>query len=253
MRPAEPPRDVHDPDGVRLQKVLATAGLGSRRKCEELIVQGRVTVDGVVVRELGVRVDPRDATIHVDGLRLQLDTSLVTVALNKPAGVVSTMHDPEGRPSLAPFVADRSERLFHVGRLDAETEGLLLLTNDGELANRLAHPAHGVPKTYLATVEGNVRPAVGARLRQGVELEDGLVVVDAFRVVDSTPGATLVEVVIHEGRNRVVRRMLEAVGHPVTRLLRTQVGPIRLGDLRPGRTRVLGRDELGRLMAEVGL
>ncbi|WP_052022294.1 pseudouridine synthase, partial [Actinotalea ferrariae] len=252
-RPAEPPRDVHDPDGVRLQKVLATAGLGSRRKCEELIADGRVTVDGVVVRELGVRVDPRGATIHVDGMRLQLDTSLVTIALNKPAGVVSTMHDPQGRPSLAQFVADRPERLFHVGRLDAETEGLLLLTNDGELANRLAHPTHGVPKTYLATVEGNLRPGVGARLRQGVELEDGPVVVDSFKVVDSTPGATLVEVVIHEGRNRVVRRMLEEVGHPVTRLLRTQVGPIRLGDLRPGRTRVLGRDELGRLMTEVGL
>jgi 23S rRNA pseudouridine2605 synthase len=186
-------------------------------------------------------------------MRLQLDTSLVTVALNKPAGVVSTMHDPQGRPSLAAFVADRPERLFHVGRLDAETEGLLLLTNDGELANRLAHPTHGVLKTYLATVEGNVRPGVGARLRRGVELEDGPVVVDSFRVVDATPGATLVEVVIHEGRNRVVRRMLEAVGHPVTRLVRTQVGPIRLGDLRPGRTRVLGREELGRLMAEVGL
>lgn len=253
QRPVEPPRDVHDPDGVRLQKVLATAGLGSRRKCEELIAQGRVTVDGVVVRELGVRVAPRDAVIHVDGMRLQLDTSLVTVALNKPAGVVSTMHDPQGRPSLAPFVADRSERLFHVGRLDAETEGLLLLTNDGELANRLAHPTHGVQKTYLATVEGAVRPGVGVRLRRGVELEDGPVVVDSFRVVDSTPGATMVEVVIHEGRNRVVRRMFDAVGHPVTRLVRTQVGPIRLGDLRPGRTRVLGREELGRLMAEVGL
>lgn len=252
-RPAEPARDVHDPEGVRLQKVLASAGLGSRRKCEELIAQGRVTVDGVVVRELGVRVDPRAVAVHVDGMRLQLDTSLVTIALNKPAGVVSTMHDPQGRPSLASFVADRPERLFHVGRLDAETEGLLLLTNDGELANRLAHPTHGVQKTYLATVEGAVRPAVGVRLRRGVELEDGPVVVDSFRVVDSTPGATMVEVVIHEGRNRVVRRMFDAVGHPVTRLVRTQVGPIRLGDLRPGRTRVLGREELGRLMAEVGL
>nr|WP_202627483.1 pseudouridine synthase [Cellulomonas sp. APG4] len=236
-----------------MQKVLAGAGLGSRRACEELIARGRVQVDGEVVRELGVRVDPRSAVIHVDGMRVQLDTSLVTIALNKPAGVVSTMHDPQGRPSLAQFVADRPERLFHVGRLDAETEGLLLLTNDGELANRLAHPSHGVRKTYLATVEGRVRPAVGQRLREGVELEDGRVAVDAFRIVDQTPGSTMVEVVLHEGRNRVVRRMLDAVGHPVTRLLRTQVGPIRLGTLRPGSTRVLGREELGTLMAAVGM
>lgn len=248
-----PQRDVHDPEGVRLQKVLAGAGIGSRRACEQVIADGRVTVDGVVVRELGVRVDPRSAVIHVDGLRLQLDTSIVTIALNKPAGVVSTMHDPQGRPSLAQYVADRSERLFHVGRLDAETEGLILLTNDGELANRLAHPSHGVAKTYLATVEGRVRPATGQRLRQGVELEDGPVKADELRVVDSTPSHTMVEMVIHEGRNRIVRRMFEAVGHPVTRLVRTQMGPIRLGSLRPGRTRVLGRDELGALMAEVGL
>src|SRR5690606_36700563 len=142
---------MHVPEGVRLQKVLAGAGLGSRRACEELIARGRVQVDGVTGRELGVRVDPGRAVIHVDGLRVQLDTSLVTLVLNKPVGVVSTMHDPQGRPSLAQFVGDRAERLFHVGRLDAETEGLLIMTNDGELANRLAHPSHGVPKTYLAT------------------------------------------------------------------------------------------------------
>ncbi len=248
-----PPRDVHDPEGVRLQKVLATAGLGSRRACEQLIAAGRVEVDGVVVRELGVRVDPRRAVVHVDGMRLQLDTSLVTLALNKPLGVVSTMHDPQGRRSLAEFVADRPERLFHVGRLDAETEGLLLMTNDGELANRLAHPSHGVQKTYLATVEGRVKGAVGMRLRSGVQLEDGPAAVDEFRVVDTSPDATLVEVVLHEGRNHIVRRLLEEVGHPVTRLVRTQVGPIRLGALRPGRTRVLGREELGALMSAVGL
>ncbi|WP_149204494.1 pseudouridine synthase [Actinotalea subterranea] len=253
MSPRETAVDVHDPDGIRLQKVLATAGLGSRRACEQLIAAGRVQVDGTTVRELGVRVDPRTAVIHVDGMRLQLDTSLVTIALNKPLGVVSTMHDPQGRRSLAEFVADREERLFHVGRLDAETEGLLLLTNDGELANRLAHPSHGVRKTYLATVEGRVKPAVAARLRSGIELEDGPVSVDAYKVVDMSPDATMVEVVIHEGRNRVVRRMFDAVGHPVTRLLRTQVGPIRLGTLQPGRTRVLGREELGSLMAAVGM
>lgn len=249
----ERPVDVHDPEGIRLQKVLATAGLGSRRACENLIAAGRVQVDGITVRELGVRVDPKTAVVHVDGRRLQLDTSMVTIALNKPFGVVSTMHDPQGRRSLAEFVADRPERLFHVGRLDAETEGLLLMTNDGELANRLAHPSHGVPKTYLATVEGRVKGTVAQRLRSGVQLEDGPVKVDSYKVVDTAPDATLIEVVLHEGRNHVVRRMFEAVGHPVTRLLRTQVGPIRLGTLQPGRTRVLGREELGALMAAVDL
>ncbi|HWS58814.1 MAG TPA: pseudouridine synthase [Actinotalea sp.] len=246
-------RDVHDPDGVRLQKVLAGAGLGSRRACEQIIAAGRVRVDGVVVRELGVRVDPTSAVVHVDDLRLQLDTSLVTIALNKPLGVVSTLHDPNGRPCLDQYVKDRPERLFHVGRLDAETEGLLLLTNDGELANRLSHPSHGVPKTYLATLEGRVKPAVGVRLRAGIELDDGPVTVDDYTLIDATGGASMVEVVLHEGRNRVVRRMFDAVGHPVTRLVRTQVGPVRLGDLRPGRTRVLGRTELGSLMSAVGL
>ncbi|WP_250447157.1 MULTISPECIES: pseudouridine synthase [Actinotalea] len=248
-----PARDVHDPEGVRLQKVLAGAGLGSRRACEEIIAKGRVTVDGVPVRELGIRVDPRTAVVHVDGMRLQLDSSMVTIALNKPAGVVSTMHDPMGRPTLEQFVADRPERLFHVGRLDAETEGLLLMTNDGELANRLAHPSHGVPKTYLATVEGRVKGLLAQQLRSGVELEDGVVKVDDYRLVDTTPQTSMVEVVLHEGRNHVVRRLFEEVGHPVTRLLRTRVGPIRLGNLPPGRTRVLGREELGSLMSSVDL
>lgn len=252
-RPVAPPRDVHDPEGVRLQKVLASAGLGSRRACEDLIAAGRVSVDDVVVRELGVRVDPVRAVIHVDGLRIQLDSSLVTLALNKPLGVVSTMHDPEGRPSLAQYVANREERLFHVGRLDAETEGLILLTNDGELANRLSHPSHEVAKTYLAHVEGRVAGRVANQMLHGIELEDGIAKVDHYRVVDSTPQAALVEVVLHEGRNRIVRRMFEAVGHPVTRLVRTQIGPIRLGDLRVGKTRVLSQTEVGSLMSQVGM
>lgn len=251
--PAAPQRDVHDPDGVRLQKVLAGAGLGSRRACEDLIADGRVTVDGVVVRELGVRVDPKTAVIHVDGERLQLDATLVTIALNKPRGVVSTMHDPQGRPSLSELVADRPERLFHVGRLDADSEGLILLTNDGELAQRLAHPSYEVAKTYVAEVEGEVRPSLGTVLQRGVELEDGPVQVDRFQILQTTNRASLVEVELHEGRNRVVRRMFDEVGHPVTRLVRTKIGPIRLGDLRPGRTRVLGRVELGTLMTAVGM
>ena len=250
---SEPSVDVHDPEGVRLQKVLAQAGLGSRRACEELITAGRVSVDDQVVLELGVRVDPQNAVIHVDGLRLQLDQSVLTIALNKPLGVVSTMHDPEGRPSLAEFVQGREERLFHIGRLDADSEGLILLTNDGELANRLSHPSHGVRKTYLATVEGRVSAGLAARLKRGVELEDGVVEVDSFRLVDATPQASMVEIVLHEGRNRVVRRLMEEVGHPVTRLLRTQIGPIKLGDLKVGRTRVLGKAEVGSLMTSVGM
>lgn len=245
--------DVHVPGGIRLQKVLAAAGLGSRRHCEDLIAAGRVSVDGTVVDSPGVRVDPLRSVVHVDGRRLQLDTSLVTLALNKPAGVVSTMDDPQGRPSLAQLVADRPERLFHVGRLDAQTEGLLLLTNDGELAHRLAHPSHEVAKTYLATVQGRVPGNLRARLSAGVELDDGPVAVDSYRLVDTTPSQSMVEVVLHSGRNRIVRRMFAAVGHPVLRLVRTRIGPVRLGTLPPGGTRVLGRDELGELMAQVGM
>lgn len=251
--PRTPAADVHDPDGVRLQKVLAQAGVGSRRACEDLIAAGRVQVDGVTVRELGVRVDAQRQTIHVDGLRVQLDNSLVYLALNKPSGVVSTMNDPQGRPDLGGIVGPREERLFHVGRLDTQTEGLILLTNDGELAHRLAHPSYEVPKTYLAEVTGPLARDVGKRLRSGIDLDDGPASVDSFRVVDARPGAALVEVVLHEGRNHIVRRMFDEVGHPVIRLVRTQVGPIRLGDLRPGRARAISGPELGSLLAAVGM
>jgi 23S rRNA pseudouridine2605 synthase len=251
--PRAPDTDVHDPNGVRLQKVLAQAGVGSRRACEDLIAAGRVQVDGVTVRELGVRVDPQRQTIHVDGLRVQLDNSLVYLALNKPVGVISTMNDPQGRPDLGGIVGPREERLFHVGRLDTQTEGLILLTNDGELAHRLAHPSYEVPKTYLAEVTGPLARDVGKRLRAGIDLEDGPASVDSFRVVDARPGAALVEVVLHEGRNHIVRRMFDEVGHPVIRLVRTQVGPIRLGDLRPGRARAISGPELGSLLAAVGM
>lgn len=253
LEPAEPVPDVHDPDGVRLQKVLAQAGLGSRRACEELIATGRVQVDGLRITEPGVRIDPRRTIVHVDGLRVQLDSSLVYLAMNKPRGVVSAMTDPQGRPCLGDYVADRETRLFHVGRLDADTEGLILLTNDGELANRLTHPRHGVLKTYLAEVDGQPARDLGRRLSAGVELEDGEVTVDSFRVVDAQPGRALVEVVLHEGRKHVVRRLLVEGGLPVRRLVRTRVGPIRLGDLRTGRTRVLAGSELGSLMAAVAM
>ena len=252
--PKQPPVDVHVPDGVRLQKVLAEAGYGSRRKAEDLITDGRVTVDGVPVIELGVRVDPAKNVIHVDGMRVQLDTSKITLAANKPLGMLSAMEDAQGRPTLADLVRGREERLFHVGRLDADSEGLILLTNDGELANRLAHPKYEVPKTYLVTLSGGeLYPRLVRTLLDGVDLDDGPARMDKVKVVQTLGDATLVEVVIHEGRNRIVRRVFEAIDRPVQRLVRTRIGPIALGDQRPATTRVLNKTELGSLMAAVDL
>lgn len=237
---------------IRLQKVLAAAGVGSRRACEELIAAGRVTVDGEVVSGQGRRVDPRVAVIHVDGLRVNVRPDLVHLALNKPRGVLSTMSDPQGRPSLADFVADRPERLFHVGRLDGDSEGLILLTNDGPLAHRLTHPSFAVGKTYLAEVTGPVRASVGRRLRSGVELEDGQVTVDGFRIVQAVGRRVSVEITLHEGRNHLVRRLLAKVGHPVSRLVRTGIGPVQLGNLRVGTVRRLTPGELGQLYESAG-
>jgi 23S rRNA pseudouridine2605 synthase len=246
------------PEGIRLQKVLAAAGVGSRRACEELIAAGRVSVDGRTVREMGLRVDPATAVVRVDGARVNVRDDLVYLALNKPRGMLSAMSDDRGRPTVGDLVADRPERLFHVGRLDADSEGLLLLTNDGDLAHRLMHPSFGVAKTYLATVPGPVGREVGRLLRRGVILDDGPVAVDAFRVVQTTgagstgsAGQAIVEVVLHEGRKHIVRRLLDAVGHPVQRLVRTAIGPVRLAGQRPGTLRDLTRDELAQLYAAV--
>ena len=228
---------------IRLQKVLAAAGIGSRRACEELIEQGRVEVDGRRVLEQGMRVDPATAVIKVDGMRIPTAPGHVVLALNKPRGVHSTMTDDRGRPCVGDYLKGRRERLFHVGRLDADTEGLLLLTNDGELAQRLSHPSHGVTKTYLAQVKGTIPRDLGRQLRAGVE----------FKVVTSAPGRALVEVVLHEGRKHVVRRLLKQVGHPVEGLVRVKVGPIGLGDLRSGKVRTLTLTEVGELYAAVGL
>ena len=229
--------------GIRLQKVLASAGVGSRRACDELIAAGRVTVDGVVAAP-GSRVDPQTAVIQVDGERVIVRPGLQYLALNKPRGMLSAMTDSRGRDTVGNLVADRSQRLFHVGRLDADSEGLLLLTNDGELAHRLMHPSHGVTKTYLATVSGPVPREVGRRLRAGIELDDGSVAVDAFRVVETHGRQAIVEVELHEGRKHIVRRMLAEVGHPVSRLVRTRIGPVRLGAQPPGTLRPLTRDEV---------
>ena len=241
------------PGGVRLQKVLAQAGVASRRACEEMIGEGRVTVDGQVVRRFGARVDPAKQVIHVDGKRLPTMPDLVYLAINKPIGVVSTMSDPEGRPSLADYVADRTERLFHVGRLDTETEGLILLTNDGELANRLTHPSYGVQKKYWAKVPGKIERDLPRRLKKGIELEDGLAKADSFALVQEHGQQALVEIVLHEGRKHIVRRMLEEVGHPVIDLARIEFGPVKLGRLKPGTVRALTLKEVGDLYAAVGL
>ena len=245
--------EIHRPEGVRLQKVLAAAGIGSRRACEELIESGQVSVNGQVVREQGIRVIPSEVAIEVRGKRIAVDDSRVTIALNKPKGVVSTMSDPEDRPSLDQYVRDFDERLFHVGRLDADTTGLLLLTNDGELANRLAHPRHGCAKVYVAKVVGRVPKSLVTTLKAGVELDDGPVRVAECVIRDATDASSLVEVTLHEGRNRIVRRMFETVGHPVTELVRIQFGPITLGQLRPGEVRVLDHEEVGSLMKAAGL
>ena len=250
--PKRPEIDVHDPDGVRLQKLLAAAGVGSRRVCEQLIADGRVQVDGQVVTELGVRIRATQI-VHVDGERVQLDESRVYLAFNKPLGVVTSMNDDLGRVDLGDFVGARKERLFHVGRLDADTEGLLILTNDGDLAHRLQHPRYGVLKTYLAEVPGPIPRDLGRRLREGIDLEDGPVAVDSFRIMDSRPGKALVEVVLHEGRKHIVRRLLAEVGHPVISLVRTQVGPIRLGETKSGKWRALSSAEVGALYAAGGL
>ncbi|GAA1352177.1 pseudouridine synthase [Falsarthrobacter nasiphocae] len=240
-------------EGVRLQKVLANAGVASRRACEQMIDEGRVEVNGEVIIEQGRRVDPERDVIHVDGERIQLDASKTYIVFNKPKGVVSTMTDPEGRPAVSDFVKGKQERLFHVGRLDAETEGLLILTNDGELANRLMHPRYNISKTYLVQVRGPLAPGIGKQMRDGLKLEDGWASVDSFRLIDSRPGHVLVEVVLHNGKNRIVRRLFDAVGHPVERLLRVAVGPISLGDQKQGTVRTLGRHEVGHLLSLVGL
>ncbi len=245
--------EIHRPEGIRLQKVLAQAGVGSRRKCEDLIEAGKVRVNGEIVDQLGVRIDPADAVVEVNGKRISVRESLVTVVLNKPKGVVSTMSDPQGRPALDMYVGDYPERLFHVGRLDAETTGVLLLTNDGELANRLAHPTHGVAKVYVAKVRGQVPKSIGTTLRSGVDLDDGPVRVSDCQILDVSGHHSIVQVELHEGRNRIVRRMFDAVGFPVEELVRTQFGPIRLGNLPPGHIRELGNAEVGELMAAAGL
>jgi pseudouridine synthase len=236
------------PEGERLQKVMAASGVASRRVSEDLIAQGRVTVNGVVVDEPGRRVLPTDL-ITVDGTAIQTDTTKRYVMLNKPVGVVSSMADEGGRPDLREFTREYEERLFNVGRLDANTSGLLVLTNDGDLAHVLAHPSFGVFKTYIAKVSGSVSAQTISKLTKGFDLDDGFIVADKARMLGpASGGASMVEITLHSGRNRIVRRMLDAVGHPVLELVRRQFGPLHLGSLQVGQTRDLTKVELGELL-----
>ena len=243
-------------DSIRLQKVLAAAGIGSRRACEELIAAGRVTVNGATAN-LGQRVVPGQDRVQVDGVGVATGADLVYLAVNKPVGMLTAM-TAAGRPCVGDLVADMGPGpdgagLHHVGRLDADSEGLLLVTNDGGLSHRLTHPSFGVPKRYLIEVDGVVPRALGRTLLAGVELEDGPARVDSYALVGSAPGRTLLEVEIHEGRNRIVRRMFDVAGHPVRRLVRTAIGPIRLGELKPGRVRHLLPAEVRSLYGVVDL
>jgi 23S rRNA pseudouridine2605 synthase len=247
-------------DGVRLQKVLANAGVASRRVIEQYIVEGRIRVNGSVVTELGRRIDPEKDLVDVDGAAVQLDVSKRYVMLNKPTGVVSTMRDENGRPDLRQFTQDYEERLYNVGRLDADTSGLLILTNDGDLAHVLAHPSFGVTKVYIAKVDGAVTAQTIAKLTKGIELEDGPIAADKARLLDTSSSrlrgggaasgesSSLVELTLHSGRNRIVRRMMAAVGHPVLELVRRQFGPLHLGTLPAGKSRELTKIERGALL-----
>ena len=245
-----------DAEKTRLQKVLAAAGVASRRMSEKLIEAGRVEVNGTIVTEQGMRVDPENDVIRVDGVRVIADEEIVTFALNKPRGIHSTMHDEFGRPCLSDLVGERVEagqRLFHVGRLDAQTEGLLLLTNDGELANRLMHPRYEISKTYLATVLGEADRALVQKLKEGVDLEDGIARADYVQIIDVWQGKSLIKLEIHEGRKHIVRRMLKEAGFPVQALVRTKVHTVQLGEQKPGTLRALNRSELTSLYNAVQL
>lgn len=241
---------------VRLQKVLAAAGVASRRMSEKLIAAGRVEVNGEIVQQMGVRIDPNMDVVRVDGTRVQVNDEMVYFILNKPRGVHSTMHDELGRPSVGDLIDVRFKQgqgLFHVGRLDAETEGLLLLTNDGELANRLMHPKYGISKTYMATVLGEVDRTVIKELKNGVDLDDGIARADNVQIVDVWQGKSLIKIELHEGRKHIVRRMLKELGYPVTALVRTKIHTVQLGEQKPGTVRALNRSELASLYKAVGL
>ena len=246
--------DEDKPKGERLQKVLAKAGVASRRHAEILIDAGRVEVNGKIIAKQGVKVNPSVDVIRVDGVRVNVNEEHEYFVLNKPRGMQSTMSDDLGRPCVGDVVSEKvaaGQRLFHVGRLDADTEGLLILTNDGELANRLMHPKYEVTKTYLATVLGEADRKLVRQLKDGIELEDGLAKADFAQVVDTNQGYSLVRLELHEGRKHIVRRMLKGAGFPVQRLVRTKLHTVQLGDMKPGGLRALNSSELTSLYKAV--
>jgi 23S rRNA pseudouridine2605 synthase len=233
---------------TRLNKIIADAGIASRRAADQLILEGRVSVDGEVITELGNKFDPEICDIKVDGESLSISKSKTYLAFHKPAGVISTMSDPEGRSNLGDFFKDRKDRLYHVGRLDKDSEGLILLTNDGELAHRATHPSYGLEKRYLVEIEGEFNKQLSDQLLQGVRLEDGLA--RAVKVIHARAVSRnhhWVEITIHEGRYHIIRRLIESLGLKVFRLIRLDFGPISLGDMKPGRHRVLNSQEMTNL------
>ena len=246
--------DEDKPKGERLQKVLAKAGVASRRHAEILIDAGRVEVNGKIIAKQGVKVNPSVDVIRVDGVRVNVNEKHEYFVLNKPRGMQSTMSDDLGRPCVGDVVSEKvaaGQRLFHVGRLDADTEGLLILTNDGELANRLMHPKYEVTKTYLATVLGEADRKLVRQLKEGIELEDGVAKADFAQVVDTNQSYSLVRLELHEGRKHIVRRMLKEAGFPVQRLVRTKLHTVQLGDMKPGGLRALNSSELTSLYKAV--
>ncbi len=239
---------------IRLNKIIADAGIASRRAADQLILEGRVSVDGQVVLELGNKFDPEISEIKVDGESLNINKSKTYLAFHKPSGVISTMSDPEGRSNLGDYFKDRKDRLYHVGRLDKDSEGLILLTNDGELAHRATHPSYGLEKRYLVEIEGEFNKQLSDQLLQGVRLEDGLA--RAVKVVHAravSKNHHWVEITIHEGRYHIIRRLIESLGLKVLRLIRLEFGPIALGEMKPGRHRVLNSQEMTNLFTALQL
>jgi 23S rRNA pseudouridine2605 synthase len=233
---------------TRLNKIIADAGIASRRAADQLILEGRVTVDGQIIIELGGKYDPEINEVKVDGESLSVSKSKTYLAFHKPAGIISTMSDPEGRANLGDYFKDRKDRLYHVGRLDKDSEGIILLTNDGDLAHRATHPSYGLEKRYLVEIEGEFNKQMSDQLLQGVRLEDGLA--RAMKVVHAravSKNHHWVEIIIHEGRYHIIRRLIESLGLKVLRLVRLDFGPINLGDMKAGRHRVLNSQELTNL------
>ncbi|MDR1862001.1 MAG: rRNA pseudouridine synthase [Candidatus Ancillula sp.] len=234
---------------VKIQKVIAQAGYASRRGAEDLILDGRVEVNDEIVLDVAMRIDPTKDVVRVDGEKVNFDRNMVTIAVNKPKGVVSAMEDPQGRPTLSDLVGNKYGRLFHIGRLDTATEGLILMSNDGDLAQLIAHPSGEIQKVYVATVNGKVKESELKLLAKGFELNDGFTKFDKVRILAHAQDQTVLECVLHSGKNRIVRRMLKYVNHPVQKLVRVQIGPIRLGELKSGRERVLSDTEVSAIEA----